>query len=275
MTTIMPFPMSPVVAVAPSDSIIRANGVSKTFVGRTTTKALNDVSIDIRSGSFVSLVGPSGCGKTTLLNMVAGLVVPDHGEIVYDGEQVRGPNSRIGYMTQLDALLPWRTVLANVALPLEVKHVNKGEREHAAREVIRRVGLGGFEQHTPGQLSGGMRKRVSLARTLIYKPKTLLLDEPLSALDAQTRALLQMQLRQLVEELGLTVVLVTHDINEAIALSDTIVVFSRRPARILETIDVDAAASRNHHRSAKGGADADLYDRIWAVLANEIDIAVA
>jgi NitT/TauT family transport system ATP-binding protein len=253
------------------DDIICLDRVSKSFPGRHgDTRALDNVSLDVRRGSFAALVGPSGCGKTTLLNLIAGLLPADQGTVTYGGAAVRGPNARVGYLTQLDALLPWRTALGNVAVPLEIRRLPRRERLEAASAIIDRVGLKGFERHYPGQLSGGMRKRVALARTLIYRPETLLLDEPFSALDAQTRVVIQRQLQDLVRELGLTVVLVTHDINEAIALSDTIVVFSRRPARIIETIPVPPQPARAAPRA--GTSNDATYDRVWELLADEIDI---
>jgi NitT/TauT family transport system ATP-binding protein len=258
-------------AVPLASDIVRITGVSKSFAGNGAgTPALDNVSLDVRRGSFMALVGPSGCGKTTLLNLIAGLLPPDQGTILYDGAPVRGANTRVGYLTQLDALLPWRTVLSNVALPLEIRRLPKQKRHEAAAAIIERVGLKGFERHYPGQLSGGMRKRAAIARTLIYQPETLLLDEPFSALDAQTRLMIQRQLQDIVRELGLTVVLVTHDISEAIALSDTIAVFSRRPARILETIHVPQHAARAVTRT--GAGNDPISDRIWNLLAAEIDI---
>jgi NitT/TauT family transport system ATP-binding protein len=251
--------------------ILRFDGISKSFQSsHGATPALDNVSLAVRRGEFIALVGPSGCGKTTLLNLIAGLLAADRGTVTYDGAPVRGPNARVGYLTQLDALLPWRTVLGNVALPLEIRRVAKVERLAAARAIIDRVGLKGFERHFPGQLSGGMRKRVALARTLIYQPETLLLDEPFSALDAQTRVVIQKQLQELVRELGLTVMFVTHDIGEAIALSDTIVVFSRRPARIIETLRVPPQPVRSTPRV--GATDDATFDHVWALLAGEIDI---
>jgi NitT/TauT family transport system ATP-binding protein len=258
-------------ALPAADEVIRFDAVSKLFrSGPSETWALDAISLSVSRGAFVALIGPSGCGKTTLLNLVAGLLSADGGAVSYQGARVRGPNSRVGYLTQIDALLPWRTVLANIALPLEIKRVPKADRIAATRDIIDRIGLAGFERHYPGQLSGGMRKRVALARTLIYQPETLLLDEPFSALDAQTRVILQKQLRNLVRDRGLTVLLVTHDIDEAIALADTIIVFSRRPARMLETIAVPA---QPEFRSARhGGVRGAIYDQVWALLADQIDI---
>ena len=226
---------------------------------------LESVSLRIERGSFVALVGPSGCGKTTLLNLAAGLMQPDDGAVYYDGARLLRPNTSAGYLTQDDALLPWRDVLTNVALPLEIKRVNKTARFDAAREIIGKVGLSGFEHHRPSELSGGMRKRVSLARTLIYKPETLLLDEPFGALDAQTRMLMQKQLLDLCRELELTVLLVTHDIGEAIALSDKIVLLSGRPARIVEVVDVSHEPTHDVFRRGRGNDE--LFSQIWDHLA--------
>jgi NitT/TauT family transport system ATP-binding protein len=223
----------------PSETLVAIESVSKHFVGKQgTTAALQDVSLTVRKGEFISLLGPSGCGKTTLLNLVAGFLKPDAGGVTYGGERVDGPNRNVGYLTQDDALLPWRSVRANVALPLEIKGVAKDARAKRANEMLERVGLSGFEAHFPHQLSGGMRKRVSMARTLIYQPQTLLLDEPFGALDAQTRGVMQKELLMLTQSLGLTVLLVTHDLNEAVALSDRIALFSKRPARILDIFEL-------------------------------------
>jgi len=234
------------------------------------TQALENVSLEVRRGEFVSLVGPSVIVKKALFNWPAGFRRPVPGRVDVGCAKLTGPNTQVGYLTQDDALLPWRSVLANVALPLEVRGVGRPERLEAARRIIARVGLKDFEKHFPAQLSGGMRKRVALARTLVYRPETLLLDEPFSALDAQTRLVIQKQLRELVSELGLTVLLVTHDLHEAIALSDTIVVFSRRPARILETLEVPQPAGRDILRPR--AADEQIYLKIWDLLADDSDL---
>lgn len=230
--------------------VIAFDHVSKSFRSRgAVTRAIDNITLSIPAGDFVSLVGPSGCGESTLLNLAAGLLKPDTGLLEYAGTSLAGPNTRVGYLTQEDALLPWRAVLANVALPLEVRGIRRRERLEEARRLLARVGLRGFEKHFPAQLSGGMRKRVALARTLIYRPETLLLDEPFGALDAQTRLVIQKQLLELVRGLGLTVLLATHDLNEAISLSDTIVAFSRRPARVLETFHCHGRRCRRRART--------------------------
>jgi NitT/TauT family transport system ATP-binding protein len=245
--------------------MIRFTHVTKRFTSRRTdTLAIDDVTLSIDTGEFVSFVGPSGCGKSTLLNLAAGLLSPDSGVIEFDGAPLSGPNDRVGYLTQEDALLPWRSVLSNVALPLEVRRLPRAERHSAAREALLKVGLHKFEHHLPHQLSGGMRKRVALARTLVYRPRTLLLDEPFGALDAQTRLTMQNELRTIAREAGLTVVLVTHDLNEAIALSDRIVAFSRRPARVLDTFRPPRAAETLNRVQPLVGSE--LYQRLWNLL---------
>jgi NitT/TauT family transport system ATP-binding protein len=226
---------------------------------------LRQIDLRVARGSFVALVGPSGCGKTTLLNLAAGLAQPDAGAVYYGGARLLKPNTSAGYLTQDDALLPWRDVLANVALPLEIKRIDRATRLARARDIIAKVGLAGFEHHRPAQLSGGMRKRVSLARTLIYQPETLLLDEPFGALDAQTRVLMQQQLLDLSRELVLTVLLVTHDIGEALALSDRIALMSARPGRLTEVLDVPHGGSRDVFRRER--RNEALYTRIWDHLA--------
>src|SRR5690606_559857 len=202
--------------------------------------AVDDISLDVRNGEFVALVGPSGCGKSTALNMIAGLLKPSAGTVSYAGAPVAGPNTRVGYMTQKDTLLPWRTVEDNIAIAFELR-ARKAEAANArerVREMIELVGLAGFERHYPAELSGGMRKRAALARMVIAEPETLLLDEPFGALDAQVRLVMQQELLRLVELRKMTVVLVTHDLEEAGALADRVVVFTARPGRIRMMRDI-------------------------------------
>jgi len=190
-------------------------------------EVLHEVSLTVPPGGFVSLLGPSGCGKSTLLEIVAGLTSADRGAVKLDGQEVRGAGAA-GYMPQRDHLLPWRTLLQNVTLGPELR----GQTEHEARELLARFGLAGFEASYPATLSGGMRQRAALLRTVMYEPRWLLLDEPLSALDALTRLELQDWLARLVATLGSSVLLVTHDIREALLLSDVIYLLSERPATI-------------------------------------------
>ncbi len=204
---------------------LEAQGVYKIFVPRGGSRArpmtaLRDINLDVRPGEFLSLIGPSGCGKSTVLNMFAGLTAPTEGRILHDGRAVESVNTRVGYVTQDDNLLPWRTTLANVEIALELKRVPRESRRARALEYLGRVGLRGFEHHYPHELSGGMRKRASIVRTLVDESvNVILMDEPLGPLDAQTRLLLQDELLQLWQGSGRTVVFVTHDLVEAIALS--------------------------------------------------------
>lgn len=190
--------------------------------------ALEDFSLEVEEGSFVAILGRSGCGKSTFLNMAAGLTRPTSGEVIFDGRAMTDPISAVGYLTQSDSLMPWRTVQRNVEMPLEMRDVAKAERRSAAAALIDQVGLRGFENHYPRELSGGMRRRASLARMLVSEPRTLLLDEPFGALDAQLREDLQHQLLNLWQGSRLTVVFVTHDIEEAILLADRVVVLAPR-----------------------------------------------
>ena len=189
--------------------------------------AIRDLDLTISAGSFVAIVGRSGCGKSTLLNMVAGLSVPSAGTIAYRGVPITGPSVDLGYLTQQDTLMPWRGVRRNIELPLEIAGIPAPERRRRAEGLIDRVSLSGFEDHYPHELSGGMRRRASLARMLCADPQTLLLDEPFGALDAQLRAELQAELLSLWEGSGKTVIFVTHDLDEALLLADRVVVLGR------------------------------------------------
>jgi NitT/TauT family transport system ATP-binding protein len=251
---------------APTRAMVSFDGVSKSFAhdGRA-LPVVSRLSLDISPGELTAFLGPSGCGKTTLLNMAAGLLRADGGQVFYKGRALAGANTDVGYLTQVDALLPWRTVLGNVTLPLEIRRVGRAERRERARVVLERVGLADFTRHFPRQLSGGMRKRVALARTLVYAPETLLLDEPFSALDAQTRVIMQRHVRDLARELGLTVVLVTHDIDEAISIADRIVVFSNRPARVV----ADVRVSQDDSATLRRATGHPLYERLMDLLSAE------
>ena len=213
--------------------MIELKGIGKTFGrGAGQLHAVTNVNLNIETRSIIAFIGPSGCGKSTLLNMVAGLYQPSYGRVVYQGKPVYDVNTDVGYMTQKDNLLPWRNVRDNVALPLELIGLSRGERHERARAVIGQVGLEGFQEKFPSSLSGGMRKRVSLARMLLYEPKTLLLDEPFAALDAQLRLVMHDLLLRLWSERRQSIVLVTHDLVEAISLADRVIVFTKRPATV-------------------------------------------
>ncbi|MFD4600498.1 ABC transporter ATP-binding protein [Streptomyces sp. NPDC058464] len=209
-------------------AVLELRGLSKQFVKDDTgIVALRDLTLGIEEGCFVSVLGRSGCGKSTMLNMMSGLMSPTSGRVTYRDMRVSGPRTEVGYLTQSDTLMPWRDVRRNVEMPMEIKRVAAGERRDRAADLIERVGLTGFERHYPRELSGGMRRRASLARMLAGDPEVLLLDEPFGALDAQLRSVLQAELLRLWQGSGQTVVFVTHDIEEALLLGDRVVVLGR------------------------------------------------
>jgi NitT/TauT family transport system ATP-binding protein len=196
------------------------------------TEALRDISLSVAPGEFVAIIGPSGCGKSTLLSLIAGIVTPTNGSVFVDGTCVRGPNPKIGYMLQQDYLFEWRTVLQNTVLGAEIQGMPKQQATERAIRLLTRYGLAEFLHHLPRQLSGGMRQRVALARTLCTEPDVVLLDEPFSALDSQTRLALADEITGILRNEAKTVILVTHDIGEAISMAERVVVMSRRPGRI-------------------------------------------
>jgi ABC-type nitrate/sulfonate/bicarbonate transport system ATPase subunit len=219
--------------------------VSKTFESRAgTVEALEPTTLTVAHGQLVSIVGPSGCGKSTLFNIAAGLLEPTTGAVRLDGTEVTGQAGAVGYMLQKDLLLPWRTVLDNVILGLEVRGTAKQAARERVRPYLRQYGLDGFGDHYPSQLSGGMRQRAALMRTLLAEPEVVLLDEPFGALDAQTRALMQEWLLAVQSEFDKTILLVTHDVDEAVLLSDQVHVMSARPGRIKTTIPVELPRPR-------------------------------
>jgi NitT/TauT family transport system ATP-binding protein len=232
--------------------------------------AVSNIHLDIREREFVTLVGPSGCGKSTLLNMVAGLLKPTSGSIRYRGAEVSGINTDVGYITQDDNLLPWRNVIDNIALALEFRGIDRKTRYQIAQEHLAMVGLKGFEHFYPHELSGGMRKRVGIIRTLAYNPSVLLMDEPFGPLDAQTRTILQDELLRLWSRTQQTVLFVTHDLVESIALSDRIVVFTHAPGTIKKIYNVDLPRPRDvFHIHETPGFDA-IYDALWNDIKEEI-----
>ena len=247
---------------------LSARGLCKSFPGRGgPTEVLAGLDFDIHERDFVSIIGPSGCGKTTIFNMVAGLLDPDAGTLTYRGEVAPNLRGRIGYMMQKDLLFPWRTVLQNVLLGLQVRGVRPAEALDTAREYLSTFGLSGFEGSYPRTLSGGMRQRVALIRTLIMDPDILLLDEPFSALDYQTRLYLEGVLLEAVETFGKTVILITHDIDEAVALSRRVVVLSGRPTTVKSVHDI--AIPRGSPIEARSHA---LFPDYFHTLCRELDI---
>jgi NitT/TauT family transport system ATP-binding protein len=264
----------PVRAPSPGGAVLRLDSIRHVFQARgETVVALDDVSLSVGRGEFVSIVGPSGCGKTTLLNLVVGQQRPTAGVIEYGGE--RWPagkiNTAIGYVTQDDNLFPWRTVKSNTEFGMEVRNVPRSQRSEIADRLIREVGLDGFERHYRHELSGGMRQRANIIRTLAYAPEVILMDEPFGPLDAQTRIQLQGQLLRLWESRpGTTIVFITHDLAEAIALADRVVVMTKRPGRIKATFDVDLARPRDVYRLQSSPDFHALYERLWRVLEDEV-----
>lgn len=208
-------------------------------------RALHDVNLSVAAGEFVAFVGPSGCGKSTLLHLIAGLLQPTAGTIRFNGAVVSSVNTAVGYLTQFNTLLPWRTVAGNLRLPLELRRVPRSDHQALVDRYVHLVGLDGFAGHYLSQLSGGMRQRVGLARTLIYGADTLLLDEPFAALDAQLRLEMQSELLRVWEAERKTVVFVTHDLPEAITLADRVVLFSARPGRVKAEYRVDLPRPRS------------------------------
>lgn len=227
------------------DIRIEYRGVAKQFAsnslkdgGEEIIQAVKDVDLKVADGEVVSLIGPSGCGKSTLLNMGSGLYLPSDGEVYVDEEKVDAPNPHVGFMLQKDLLLAWRTIQKNVEFGLEIQGVPPNERRERSMDLLEKCRLNGFENHYPHQLSGGMRQRAALARTLAVDPKVLLLDEPFSALDAQTKMILQQDLAETLSAENKTALFITHDLVESVALSDRVFVMSSRPGTIIEEINV-------------------------------------
>ena len=220
--------------------VLDFQGVTKRFGdGRTAVTAIDDVTFSVESGEFVAVVGPSGCGKSTLLSMIAGLYQPTHGTVRVSGEEVVGPNEHVGFMLQKDLLLPWRSIISNVKFGLEGRGVSKAERAARAEQELMRCHLSDFALYYPYQLSGGMRQRAALARTLAIDPEIILLDEPFSALDAQTKLILQDSFATTISEAGKTSLLITHDLAEAVLMADRVVVLSERPGSIVAEVTID------------------------------------
>jgi NitT/TauT family transport system ATP-binding protein len=255
----------------PPPPAIRFADVSLVFESNDSTlMALDRVSFDVPPGKITTVVGPSGCGKTTLLRLTSGLMSVSTGTVSYMGSPVAGLNSRLGFVTQDSNLFPWLTALSNVEFPLAIRGVPKRERREKALHWLRRVGLESFEDHYPSQLSGGMQKRVSIVRTLIYEPEVVLLDEPFGSLDAQTRMSLHNELLGLWQQQKSTMLFITHDLVEAITLSDQIVIMTRRPGRVKEIYQVPLARPRNVFEIyLEPGFDA-AYAALWRHFKSEL-----
>ncbi len=224
---------------------LKISGVSKSFDNVTggRTQILSHIDLDIRPGSFISIIGASGCGKSTLLRLISGFIFPEEGQVTLDGKEIKGPGVDRGFMFQDHVLYPWLTLHDNIAFGLKARGLYKDHKEDVD-EMIHVTGLDGFANHYPHQVSGGMQQRASLARALIGKPEILLLDEPLGALDAFTRMNMQLEIEKAWEKSGMTMIMVTHDIEEAVYMSDTVVVMSTHPGTITKQIAIDLPRPR-------------------------------
>ncbi|MEY9855698.1 NitT/TauT family transport system ATP-binding protein [Catenulispora sp. GAS73] len=255
---------------------IRIDGVSKTFAVRdgATFTALDDVTLTVAPGEFLVVVGPSGCGKSTLLDLISGLTKPSSGRILLDGKAVTGPALDRGIVFQQYALLPWRTAQRNVEFALEAQprldRLNRKGRAERAREYLDLVGLSGFEDRYPHELSGGMRQRVAIARALVADPAVLLMDEPFAALDAQTRDGLQEELLRIWHKTGTTIVFITHGIDEAVYLGQRVAVMTSRPGRIKQVVDV-RLGDRQAEDDVRSSPEFAAYrHRVWSLLREEV-----
>ena len=227
-------------------SVLEAIHLNKQYAARQgPLSAIEDVSFEVAAGEFLCIVGPSGCGKTTLLRLLAGLVLPDQGQVCLNGEPVQGPRQEIGFVFQKANLMPWRTVFDNVLLPLQIQHMPPAEAERRTSQALELVGLTEFAASHPRELSGGMEQRVAIARALAHQPEILLLDEPFGALDALTRERLNQELLRVWEISRKTVVMVTHDIREAVFLADRVLVLSQRPGRVAAIVPVTLPRPRS------------------------------
>jgi NitT/TauT family transport system ATP-binding protein len=256
--------------------LLTVEGVGKEYQVRgKRVLALDSVDLNIGEGEFVTIVGPSGCGKSTLLNLIVGLLRSTVGRIVFRGNLIDGICTHIGYVTQKDNLFPWRTLVKNVEIALEIRGIDKNARRRQAEELIERVGLHGFEDHYPHELSGGMRQRANIIRTLIYDPELILMDEPFGPLDAQTRIVLQDELLKLWSATRKTIIFITHDLIEAITLADRVVLMSSRPGRIKSIEQVDIARPRDVFKIHESEQFRAVYEKLWRELRPEVKLAQA
>jgi NitT/TauT family transport system ATP-binding protein len=244
------------------------------FTKREETEALRRVNLSIAEGEFVSIVGPSGCGKSTLLSLISGMIKPTVGEVLLDGERVIEPSKRVGYMLQHDYLFEWRDVLHNIMVGAEIRGLKRPEARARALNLLERYGLAEFSAYNPKQLSGGMRQRVALIRTLVVEPDILLLDEPFSALDYQTRLTLSDEISRILREQRKTVVLVTHDISEAIAMADRVLVMSQRPSTIKSDHVIRFAGGRpSPFQTRQRPEYNDYFNTIWGELEENVRVS--
>ena len=235
----------------------------------TAVEAVRDITLELRKGEILALVGPSGCGKTTLFNAIAGLIPLQGGQVTVGGKQVEKANGHVGYMLQKDLLLPWRSVIDNVTLGLEIRGRPKSEARKIAQDLINRYGLSGFENSKPSGLSGGMRQRAALMRTLAFDPEVILLDEPFSALDFQTRILLQADVKRIIRDEGRSVILITHDIGEAISMANRIVVLTNRPATVKSVHETPWSGDESDPVAIR---DRPEYQKLFSTIWEELEL---
>lgn len=256
------------------DRVIQVEKVWKIFQtqqqGRTV--ALEDITLDVPYGEFVTVVGPSGCGKSTLLKLIAGFTPVSGGRILYQGSEIQGINTKVGYVPQESKLFPWLTLRENVGFGLNSKRYSRQERERQVEYFINLAGLTGFEKHYPGQLSGGMSKRASIVRALAYEPPVILMDEPFGPLDAQTRMVLQDELLKIWEQKRQTIIFVTHDLVEAVALADRVVVMTHRPGKIMDIVKIPMGRPRNIFEIHRQEGFDEAYGRLWTIFRHELNI---
>ncbi len=252
---------------------ILIDGLRHEYVDRRagTIVTLGGLSLEVPEGEFTTIVGPSGCGKSTLLYLIAGLLRPTAGRILVDGQPVTGPGADRGMVFQEFAILPWRTVRRNISHGLEIQRVPRAERDRIVGELIDLVGLGGFEDRYPHELSGGMKQRVSVARTLAVRPKVVLMDEPFAALDAQTRITLQEEVVRIGRATGGTILFVTHSVDEAVFLGDRVIVLSRRPATVKAVVHVPIARANRRYAAVQGDAVFEAArDKVFGLIRDEV-----
>jgi len=259
--------------IAPPPPRVEFVGVRKVFwQGKREIIAVEDLSFTVENQKFVSIIGPSGCGKSTALKLLSGLDRPTSGRVLVDGVEVDGPQPKVAFMLQKDLLLSWRTVLGNVTLGLELKPLSAADRRERAMALIQKVGLDGFEDSYPKHLSGGMRQRVALARTLAVDPEILLLDEPLSALDYQTKLRMEEELIRILAEERKTVLLITHDIAEAVSVSDKVLVCSGRPGRIKAEHEIPLAKHQSPEAARNNPEFVRYFDLLWRELKTDVAV---
>ena len=238
------------------------------------TEALSGISFSIAAGEFVSIIGQSGCGKSTLLSLISGILAPTDGAVMVDGVGVSGPSRKIGYMLQQDYLFEWRTILENTLLGAEIQGADPAKSRERAEQLLVKYGLGEFMHHLPRQLSGGMRQRVALARTLCTEPDIVLLDEPFSALDSQTRIALADEVCDILRREGKTAILVTHDIGEAVAMADRVIVLSRRPGRVKSDHRIEYASGDGRRPTPFAARSAPEFNEYFNRLWQELEVHV-